>query len=572
MKADRYIIVLIISLIMIGPIYTLGLARADAISISLKGGNGGCSGGPGGNIAVCLGINPSTINIGQSVTFTATVKGGTPPYTYDWTGLPTPCIGLNINTITCNPETAGTYDVTITANDNTGIATDSSTLVVNQPPSLKVSLNINPSTINIGQSVKFTASVSGGTSPYTYSWTGLPTSCISSNTATITCNPNAAGTYNAGVTVIDSSTPTQTQTSTGTLIVNQQVLTTITISPLSPTLAPRQAQLFMATCYDQSGVTMTCPTITWSTSDSTLGTINTNGLFTALASSGMVTVSAAYGGVTASTTVTLALIPNFVSIVPVQNQINAQPPSTITFGVTTDQIVNDIWILDHVVQNNNSVNTSTYTATENYVGKYKVEVEAINVSNQNLVNYNIWNWNLTGQLAINSSTTSIPIGVPTNITFTATRECGIEQTDNQTYNNCVNISTVGAQGANITLSSSDINMTGYVTKFMTDANGQVNFTINPSNSGHITATATEYLYNPSSVVINVGTPNNGGGGSGGGGGGGGGGDGGAGVPPIANETVAIIVNDLLGSTFGPIGGALASVVTAGAAGLDGNVY
>lgn len=172
----------------------------------------------GTNLAASLSANPNTINIGQSVTFNTNVTGGTAPYSYSWQGLPSGCAGANSNTIMCNPDTAGTYNVSVNITDSANnTITASGTLVVNAPSPLTVSLNINPTTITVGQSVSFTATATGGTSPYNYAWAGLPISC-SGNTNIITCSPASAGTFNISVTVTDSSN--NRATASGTLVVN----------------------------------------------------------------------------------------------------------------------------------------------------------------------------------------------------------------------------------------------------------------------------------------------------------------------------------------------------------------
>src|SRR5713101_1028016 len=75
-------------------------------------------------------------------------------------------------------------------------------------PSLTASFNFSPSSPSVGQAVTFTATVSGGTSPYTFNWnfgdgatgTGNPT----------THSYSTSGTFNAQLTVQDSASATTT--------------------------------------------------------------------------------------------------------------------------------------------------------------------------------------------------------------------------------------------------------------------------------------------------------------------------------------------------------------------------
>jgi len=128
------------------------------------------------------------------------------------------------------PNTDGTYKVEYQNMEFVGTDGITKTFVdpFPEPAQLTVRLTINPSTITVGQPVNITAVVSGGTAPYIYSWTGLPSPC-SGTTGTITCSPNTAGTYNIGVTVTDS-TGAKAST-TGTLVVNRAVESIVVTNP-----------------------------------------------------------------------------------------------------------------------------------------------------------------------------------------------------------------------------------------------------------------------------------------------------------------------------------------------------
>ncbi|MDF2437818.1 MAG: hypothetical protein K0Q95_2194 [Bacteroidota bacterium] len=141
---------------------------------------------------------------------TATASGGSTPYDYVWTGssgtLQTTnnITGANI----LSGLTAGTYTVTVTDNNN---CTTSTTAVITNSSGGTVSITSQTNVLCFGSSTgAATASVSGGSSPYDYVWTGASGTLQTTNNV---AGPNsitglAAGTYT--VTVTDNTGCTST--------------------------------------------------------------------------------------------------------------------------------------------------------------------------------------------------------------------------------------------------------------------------------------------------------------------------------------------------------------------------
>jgi hypothetical protein len=68
----------------------------------------------------------SSLQLGGTVIFTAGVSGGSSPLAYSWGGLPSGCISVDSPTLTCVPTAVGTYSVTVTVTDVTGVSLTSS--------------------------------------------------------------------------------------------------------------------------------------------------------------------------------------------------------------------------------------------------------------------------------------------------------------------------------------------------------------------------------------------------------------------------------------------------------------
>jgi hypothetical protein len=116
-------------------------------------------------------ISPSyaTLNAGRSQTFTSSISGGTPPYSYQWYLCGSAVGGATNPTWTCTFSLAGTYTVYLRLTDNAESNTTSSTVNLY----VYLSVTISPSAPVIMEKLAskvFTATAVGGATPYKYRW------------------------------------------------------------------------------------------------------------------------------------------------------------------------------------------------------------------------------------------------------------------------------------------------------------------------------------------------------------------------------------------------------------------
>ncbi|MBK5285979.1 MAG: SprB repeat-containing protein, partial [Bacteroidia bacterium] len=136
---------------------------------------------------------PATCN-GNNGSATVTVNGNPGTYTYSWSTTPPQ------STQTATGLGAGIYTVTVTDQNNCSIT---ASVTVSTTSSLSASASVTgPDPICIGSSTTIAASVSGGTTPFTYAWT--PSASLTTPAAqTSTATPSSTTTYT--VTVTDSA-------------------------------------------------------------------------------------------------------------------------------------------------------------------------------------------------------------------------------------------------------------------------------------------------------------------------------------------------------------------------------
>jgi len=184
----------------------------------------------------------NTLDEGQSITITASVSGGTAPYTYTFIVSnelnPSNIIATNIISSSSGSESfgwttnaIGTFvaNVIVTDHASTPETTNSAysaNIVVNPAPS--ISVQPSSATIDSGQSIKLTSTVTGGTGKYSWQWyatsSNSPISSGTGTTATYTASPTSTTEYYVVFTDTGTSqgaTPAATaQSNTATVTVN----------------------------------------------------------------------------------------------------------------------------------------------------------------------------------------------------------------------------------------------------------------------------------------------------------------------------------------------------------------
>jgi PKD repeat protein len=190
--------------------------------------------------------SPSSPQVGQYVWFTASASGGSGPYNFTW------AFGDGSNgtgtTVYHAYSTAGSYNAVLTTRDSSPsqqTATSQQTITVTSPPppppSLTASFTESLSSPIVRQTISFTGSASGGTSPYSYAWNFGDSSTGSGSSASHAYQ--AAGAYTVVLTVMD--TAGHLASASNTVTVTSPLSANITYSPSNP--APLTNVQFTAT-------------------------------------------------------------------------------------------------------------------------------------------------------------------------------------------------------------------------------------------------------------------------------------------------------------------------------------
>jgi Galactose oxidase, central domain len=147
----------------------------------------------------------SEVTVDQGIQTILSVRGATfyPGAAYTYTGLPPGCTSVNAAELQCTPTAAGSYAVRAEVTAPATAASDASlVLTVDPPPSIS-SFSASRSSFPLGESTQLSAAPTGGTSPFTYSYSGLPPGCSSVDSSSLSCTPSSTGNFTVTVTLTD---------------------------------------------------------------------------------------------------------------------------------------------------------------------------------------------------------------------------------------------------------------------------------------------------------------------------------------------------------------------------------
>ncbi|HYI13087.1 MAG TPA: PKD domain-containing protein, partial [Thermoanaerobaculia bacterium] len=153
--------------------------------------------------------------------------GGTIPYTWSATGLPN---GVSMNAssgaLSGTPGTSGSFTVVVSVRDSSIPQKTASknfpftVATATQPLSITSTAFDPPSaTVGVGYGANTSLAATGGTTPYTWSATGLPNGMQMDANSTLFGTPTASGSFTVTVAVKDSSTPQKSASKNLTLTV-----------------------------------------------------------------------------------------------------------------------------------------------------------------------------------------------------------------------------------------------------------------------------------------------------------------------------------------------------------------
>ncbi len=243
---------------------------------------------------------------------------------------------------TSSDEAVGTIDAegvftaiaegTATVTASAGEISAEATVTVNgempiDPVATRIEITPPTVTVEVNETVEFSATV------FDQFDEELPETAVTWTSSDETVGTiDAEGVFTAhaeGTVDITATAGNATETATVTVSAEETVLTSIAVEPATATLAINETEQFTATALDQFGSAMTGVEIAWTSSDEAVGTIDAEGVFTAIAA-GTADVTATAGNVTGSATVTVE-----APAEPVLDSIQITPTgATIVVGDT----------------------------------------------------------------------------------------------------------------------------------------------------------------------------------------------------------------------------------------------
>ncbi len=235
-------------------------------------------------------INAAVI-IGNTQAFTATVNGinlDPADQTVTWSIADTSITTVNVNGVVTGVAEGQTTVIATSDFDNTKSGT--ATITVSSNKSV-TSVTVAPANaaVTIGNTQAFTATVNGANldpADQTVTW-----SIANSSIATVNANGVVTGVAQGQTTVTATSNFDSTRSGTATITVNSnKSVTSVTVAPANAAVTIGNTQAFTATV-NGANLDPADQTVTWSIANSSIATVNANGVVTGVAV-GQTTVTA----------------------------------------------------------------------------------------------------------------------------------------------------------------------------------------------------------------------------------------------------------------------------------------
>ena len=267
--------------------------------------------------------SPATVFVGATLQLTATPKdaNGNPlsgrPVT--WTSSDENIATVDATGLVTGKAVGGPISVSATSEGKSGTATITVTLV----PVASVAVDPPTASVLVGSTVQLTATPKDANgNPLTGRTVAWTTS--DANLATVDANGLVTGKAAGPATITATS---EGKSGTSVVTVGLVPVATVEVAPTSATIQVGATVQLTATLKDADGNVLTGRTVAWSTSNSTLATVDASGLVTGKAAGGPVTITATSEGKSGSAGVTV--IP-----VPVASVAVSPPTATIAVGGT----------------------------------------------------------------------------------------------------------------------------------------------------------------------------------------------------------------------------------------------
>ncbi len=150
-------------------------------------------------------VEPSVVDVGQTVVLAALTSGGVGPVAFQYRGLPEGCASADVLSFACAPTAPGAYLLSFEATDSFGSrAAGTATLTVN-PAVAIANFDASARQVEVGQTLAFTVAPTGGTAPFVFVFSGLPGGCSTTDASTVQCVAAVPGNYTVTARVTDAT-------------------------------------------------------------------------------------------------------------------------------------------------------------------------------------------------------------------------------------------------------------------------------------------------------------------------------------------------------------------------------